>query len=69
MGALHRIYDIDNDGFVSNGELFQVQCAVNSVGLILRLFHPYCSGSEDDGGEQPEGHTASADCGQDHPAL
>ena len=26
-------------------------------------------GSEDDGGEQLKGHTAAADCGQDHPAL
>ena len=78
-----RIYDIDNDGFVSNGELFQVGSLHGITGLILvrgllRFFPEYnsgkiakslFSGSENDGWEQFERDPAAADCGQDHSSL
>ena len=65
-----RIYDIDNDGFVSNGELFQVK--------LKKFFQTWfqtketCwkkAGAEDDGGEQLERDSTAADCRQDHPSL
>ena len=34
-----------------------------------KSLQPLSAGAEDDGGEQPEGHPAAADRGQDHPAL
>ena len=58
-----RIYDMDNDGFISNGELFQVNIFFSKCsGLNLSLL----IGFEDDGGIQPQGHPAPASRGQDH---
>ena len=43
-----RIYDIDNDGFISNGELFQVNIISpnKEICVIIVIY----SGVEDDGG-------------------
>ena len=43
-----RIYDIDNDGYISNGELFQVNIspANKEICVIIVIY----SGVEDDGG-------------------
>ena len=43
-----RIYDIDNDGYISNGELFQVNISLipNKVFCIVTFID---SGVEDDG--------------------
>ena len=30
-----KIYDIDNDGYISNGELFQVNCAISLPTSLL----------------------------------
>ena len=58
-----RIYDIDNDGFISNGELFQVIQAE----LFSIFFIPdFPLGPKDDGWIQPQGHSAAASRGQDH---
>ena len=45
-----RIYDIDNDGYISNGELFQVNISVipNKEICIVTFID---SGVEDDGGQ------------------
>ena len=42
-----RIYDIDNDGFISNGELFQVNISPNKEICVIIVIY---SGVEDDGG-------------------
>lgn len=44
-----RIYDIDNDGYISNGELFQVNIspANKEICVIIVIY----SGVEDDGGQ------------------
>lgn len=44
-----RIYDIDNDGFISNGELFQVN--ILPANKEIRVIIVICSGVEDDGGQ------------------
>ena len=45
-----RIYDIDNDGYISNGELFQVNISPipNKETCIVTFID---SGVEDDGGQ------------------
>ena len=58
-----RIYDIDNDGYISNGELYQVILAWTFIQTFITDF---ISGPEDDGWLQPEEHAATASCGQDH---
>ena len=58
-----RIYDIDNDGYISNGELYQVILAWTFIQTFITDFIP---GPEDDGWLQPEEHAASASCGQDY---
>lgn len=58
-----RIYDMDNDGFISNGELFQV--SFERFQLISPFstypFQTTIAGVENDGGKQPEGRSTSAD--------
>ena len=45
-----RIYDIDNDGYISNGELFQVNISpIPNKEFCLITFID--SGVEDDGGQ------------------
>ena len=45
-----RIYDIDNDGYISNGELFQVNILpISNKEFCLITFID--SGVEDDGGQ------------------
>ena len=45
-----RIYDIDNDGYISNGELFQVVQQYNKWDILLiPSFHVL--GVKDDGGQ------------------
>ena len=38
LGFAFRIYDIDNDGFISNGELFQVILANVYLCFVLNSF-------------------------------
>lgn len=55
-----RIYDMDNDGYISNGELFQVYKM-----LAYLLKHGYSSiyfvpiGAENDGWKQSQGYTTA----------
>ena len=57
-----RIYDIDNDGYISNGELYQVILAWTFIQTFITDF---IQGPEDDGWLKPEEHAAAASCGQD----
>ena len=58
MKFAFRIYDLDNDGFISNGELFKVSYFFKNVTVfIINQF----KGAEDDGGEQPKGDPVAAD--------
>ena len=61
---LSRIYDMDNDGYISNGELFQV-LALKSTNTkrhfpSQQALSLSCPGVEDDGGKQLERHPAAA---------
>ena len=59
-----RIYDIDNDGYISNGELYQVIIAI--AWTFIQTFNTdFIPGPEDDGWLQPEEHADAASCGQD----
>lgn len=53
---------MDNDGAISNGELFQVILSCILVSHFLRLNNCFPLGVENDGGEQLERHSAAADC-------
>ena len=63
---LSRIYDMDNDGYISNGELFQVLAMKSTKDTYKKTFSLQqalslsCPGVEDDGGKQLERHPAAA---------
>lgn len=40
-----RIYDMDNDGFISNGELFQVSPTLDSLPSVSNWQHLFDSGT------------------------
>ena len=58
-----RIYDIDNDGFISNKELFQVSLLFPHIPGILPMF---LTDFTYHGGQEPEGISAAANCGQNY---
>lgn len=59
-----RIYDMDNDGFISNGELFQVS---RNFWVLYQAFYDqqHHTGIENDGWQQSERRPAPANSWQD----
>jgi Ca2+-binding EF-hand superfamily protein len=55
-----RIYDMDNDGFISNGELFQVSIPRNASLFVHHLMIRLHTGIENDGWQQSERRPAPA---------
>ena len=65
-----RIYDMDNDGAISNGELFQVHISLTlqffsgiSNSIILECIH---SGVKNDGGKQLKRYSVATNCRQNY---
>lgn len=54
-----RIYDMDNDGAISNGELFQVNMCLTYFGLTELTF-TFLKGFKNDGGKQFKRHSTAA---------
>lgn len=64
-----RIYDMDNDGYISNGELFQVsenEMRAELEWIFIYQYNVFPTGTQNDGRQQFERHATAADCGQDN---
>lgn len=61
-----RIYDMDNDGYISNGELFQVRLHRISLTYTIDIYDESFPGVKNDGGQQFERHATATNCGQDN---
>ena len=63
---IFSIYDMDRDGYISNGELFQASAGERSclIDVMMLMDSPIVSGAEDDGWQEPERIPAPADRGQ-----
>ncbi len=66
---LFRVYDLDRDGYISNGELFQVglNCLPQRMSLMVNTSNYILAGIENDDWKEPERSSAATNSGQNHP--